>query len=148
MRMRLPWILFAVSLALNLAFVGGWAWGRMHPPPGPGGMFQHAARGLSLDDRQREEFQNFLKTQRANSELLREKNRPLLDGVRGEWAKQNPDEAAVEQLLAATDSNRRAFRQQTMRAMNDFLRTLTPEQREQFLRAMQEHENRGRGPRS
>jgi Spy/CpxP family protein refolding chaperone len=141
MKARLPWVLFAVSLALNIAFMGGWAWGRMHPPRG--GVFQHAARGLSLDDRQRDAFQNFLKTQRANGQLLREKNRPLLDSVRGEWAKQNPDEAAVEQLLDTTDANRRAFRQQTIRAMNDFLRTLTPEQREQFLRGIQEREHHG-----
>ena len=140
MRARLPWILLAVSLVLNVAFIAGAAWMHLHRPPPPGDFghrAERAGRELQLNDAQKAGFEKFLRTQRDNAEAVRDKNRPMLRDVRREFAKPSPDDAAIDRLLAEIDENRRAVREQNSRAMRDFLKTLSPEQREHFLSMME-----------
>jgi Spy/CpxP family protein refolding chaperone len=135
MRTRLPWILLAVSLVLNLAFVAGAAWMHFHRPPPPdwGQRAERAGRDMKLEPPQKEAFDRFVRTQRENAETMREKNRPMLREVRREFVKPTPDDAAIDRLLAEVDANRRAVREQNSKALRDFMKTLSPEQRERFL---------------
>ena len=75
-RARLPWLLLAVSLVLNIAFLGGFAWMHLHRPHGPGDFAQRAERAgreLRLDDAQKAAFDRFLAVQRDNNEAVRDK---------------------------------------------------------------------------
>ena len=147
-RARLPWILLAVSVVLNLAFVGGFAWMHFHhrPPPADWGQrAERAGRELKLEPAQKEAFERFLRTQRDNTRAVREKNDPTLREVRREFAKPSPDEAKIDGLMAELDANRRAAREQNSRAMRDFMKTLDPEQRERFLTLIEPAGRGGRG---
>jgi Spy/CpxP family protein refolding chaperone len=149
MRARLPWILLGVSVVLNLAFIAGAAWIRFHPPPAPefAERAERAGRALDLEPAQRAAFREFLQGQRASNQALREKNRPLLHEIRREFTKPTPDDATIDRLLAEVDANRRAVREQNGRAMREFLKTLSPEQRERFLVLLEPANRReGRGP--
>src|SRR5258708_39475689 len=81
-RSRLPWILLALSLALNLCFIAGVFWVRMEASRAqlsPPARMELVAKQLSLDDNQRAAFERFVGTLRLKSRHLRETNEPLID---------------------------------------------------------------------
>jgi uncharacterized membrane protein len=139
MRARLPWILLALSVALNVFFVGGAIWMKSRVGRGwmrPAERIEAAAKDLNLDGRQRDALQDFLATLRTRSHQLREKNRPLIDTAWTELAKAEPDEAVLDRAFDEGTANRRAFQLDTSRALHQFLRTLSDEQRAKVLENM------------
>jgi Spy/CpxP family protein refolding chaperone len=153
MRPRLPWILLAVSVALNVLLIGfgvGFLW---HRPPegGPLAMdrqqrVEAVTRELGLQPQQREAFRQFVQHTQQAQRALREKNQPILEATRRELIKPTPDEAALDRLFGEVTANRRAFQDETSHAMRQFLTTLTPEQRDGFLRLWRDRVERGGGP--
>jgi hypothetical protein len=133
---RLPWILLVLSLALNLCFVAGLFWVRMEASRaqlGPPERMQLVAKQLALDDNQRAAFDRFVGTMRLKSRQLHETNVPLIDDAWQEFAKQQPDEAAIDKLFEQAANNRRSFQIETGRALREFLVVLSEDQRTKFI---------------
>ena len=136
MKARLPWILLALSLALNVFFVGGAIWMRAHVGRGwtnQGERVAAAVREFDLDAAQREALQHFLRTVRMRTRDLRELNQPLIDAAWTELAKPQPDEAALTRAFDEGTANRRAYQRETSRALHEFLLTLSDAQRAKVL---------------
>lgn len=132
-RGRIVWVALALSLTLNVFFVGGLVWSRMADRElGPLERFQAVGRQLDLDAEQQNAFQSFGRTVRAQGELLRERNVPLLNRVWEEVAKPEPDQALVAQLVEQAANNRQAYQKATAEALGAFMQSLRPEQRARF----------------
>jgi uncharacterized membrane protein len=145
---RLPWILLALSLALNLCFVGGVFWVRMEASRaqlGPPERMELVARQLALDDNQRAAFERFVGTMRLKSRQLRETNQPVIDEAWQEFAKKQPNEAEIDKLFEQAANNRRSFQIETGRALREFLVALSEDQREKFI-ALVKHRDRNTPP--
>ena len=142
---RLPWILLALSLALNLFFVGGAVWVRSEAARAqlpPAERFEQVARQLSLDANQRAAFDRFIGALRLRTRHMREINQPLLEEAWGELAKAKPDDALVDRLLDETASNRHAYQLDTSHALRNFLATLSDPQRATFVDLAKNRQNR------
>jgi hypothetical protein len=146
--MRLPWVLMALSLALNLFFVGGVFWVRSqgHGPIGPAERVEKLAKELTLDADQRAAFERFVGTIRMKARELRETNQPLVDEAWQDFAKAQQDEAVVEKLFEAAANNRRSFQLDTGRALRAFLVTLNESQRTGFIALVRSRDTRRAQP--
>jgi len=145
---RLLWILLALSLALNLFFIGGVFWMRSqgHGPMGPADRVERIAKELSLTPEQRAAFERFARTIRMKARDLRETNEPLIDEAWKDFAKAQPDEAAVDKLFESAANNRRNFQLETGRALRAFLATLNEDQRAAFVAMVRNRDNRQAPP--
>jgi uncharacterized membrane protein len=144
MKARLPWILLALSLALNVFFVGGAVWMKAHAGRGwmnPAERIEAAAKEFDLDTAQREALQHFLRTVRMRTRHLREQNQPLIDAAWSELAKPQPDDAALARVFDEGTANRRAYQLETSRALHEFLLGLSNEQRAKVLAYMRDRQN-------
>ena len=131
-RGRLVWVALALSLTLNVCFIPGLAWMRMHAPPPPLVRMQHFADSLNLTDNQRQTYEQFLRTLRLRGRFVRESNQPLVDNIWSELAKPTPDDAAMAKLGDQIDANRTAFEREASTALDAFVKTLSPAQRAQL----------------
>jgi uncharacterized membrane protein len=130
-RARLVWIALALSLTLNVFFVGGLVWMKLsaHPPMPPIERMQRIGQALDLNDDQRIALDQFLRVIRLRGRFLRETNQPLLERIWTELAKPTPDDDAVAKLGAEIEQNRTTFSHELTAALMSFVKTLTPEQR-------------------
>jgi uncharacterized membrane protein len=142
---RLLWVLLALSLALNLFFVGGVFWLRIESSRAqlaPAERFEMVARQLSLDANQRTAFDKFIGMMRMRTRHLRENNQPLIDGIWGELAKAKPDDAMIDHSLDEAAGNRHTYQLETSHALRSFLAVLSDEQREAFVDLAKNRMNR------
>jgi|SRR5580704_4124112 uncharacterized membrane protein len=131
-RGRLVWIGLALSLTLNVCFLGGLAWMRAHAPPPPFIRMQHFADSLNLNAAQQQAYEQFLRTIRLRGRFVRESNQPLIDNIWSEIAKPTPDDSAVAKFGDQIDSNRNTLQHDVSTALDTFIKTLTPDQRAQL----------------
>ena len=130
-RGRLVWIALALSLTLNVFFIGGLAWVKfsMHAPLPPIERMQRLGHALNLNEEQRIAFDHFVRVIRLRGRFARETNQPLLDRAWTEVSKPNPDEDTLAKLGSEISKNRMAFQQEASTALIAFVKTLSPEQR-------------------
>ncbi len=130
-RGRLVWIALALSLTLNVFFVGGLVWVRtfMHPPPPPLERMQRLGETLNLTPDQHVAFEQFVRGLRQRARAVRESTRPLVLQIWAELAKPAPDDAQVTKLGEQVNGDRIAFQHEVSVAMLSFIKTLNPEQR-------------------
>jgi len=142
-RGRLVVWLLALSLAVNVCFLGAMVWLRVTLPamPTPQQRMQMIADELTLNPDQRDAFQQFLIEMRRTSRQLREGNAPLVQRAWDELGKPNPDQALIAQLIDQTSDNRRAYQKSMSVALARFLGELTPAQRGQFGELVKRHED-------
>ena len=131
-RGRLVWLALALSLTLNVCFLGGLAWMRLHAPPPPLLRMQAFGQSLNLTDDQRQAYEQFLRTIRLRGRFVRETNQTLIDNIWNEEAKPTPDDATIAKLGDQINGNREALQREVSTALDGFLKTLTPEQRAQL----------------
>lgn len=131
-RGRLVWLVLALSLTLNICFLGGLAWMRMHAPPPPLARIRALGQSLNLNDAQRQAFEQFVRTIRLRGRFVRETNEPLVQNLWDEEAKPTPDAATIAKLGDQISGNRDALQREVSTAFDTFLKTLTPEQRAQL----------------
>lgn len=146
---RLPWILLALSLALNLFFVGGVFWvrtqaARAHMSPAE--RVGLVTKQLGLDVNQRAAFDRFIRTVRMKAHQLRQTNKPLIDDAWQDFAKAQPDEAAVDKLFEEAANNRRSFQIEAGRALRTFLVVLNEDQRARFIALVRNRDNHNTPP--
>ena len=130
-RARLVWVALALSLTLNVFFVGGLAWMKLsaHPPVPPLERMLRIGQALNLNDDQHLALDQFLRVVRLRGRFLRETNQPLLERIWAELAKPAPDDDAIAKLGAEVEKNRADFQHELTGALMGFVKTLTPEQR-------------------
>lgn len=131
-------VLLILSLVLNLCFIAGAAWMRLHAPR-PEERIQAIAGELGLNEQQRAGFDNYFHTMRARFQLMRGELNPLVGNAWTEFAKPQPDQGKIEQDFEAASAKRRTFGREATANTLSFLSTLSPEQRAKFVALMREH---------
>jgi Spy/CpxP family protein refolding chaperone len=128
--------LLALSLAVNLFFIGGAVWIHVHPPAemlSPEDRLGQMAGELNLDAHQRQAFAHYAQTMRERLKLMHQSVQPLIAGAWSEFGKPQADEAKVMQLFDQAAQQRRSFARDLTTTTLSFLETLSPEQRAQFV---------------
>lgn len=126
----------AVSLALNVLFVAGAAWTRLHGPEGgPGGhaMYRQVVAELDLDPQQRAGFERYVADMHAHSVKMHTEIAPLIAGAWDEFAKPQPDQAQIMRRFDDASRKWREFQQESTAETLRFVALLTPVQREKFV---------------
>ncbi len=144
----LPWFLLALSLTLNVFFVGGHVYTRAlldRVSEAKSERARFAAERLGLDPAQQQEFKALRRKIRARRRDYRVRNREHLRVLWSEIAKPTPDETAVDARLRALADNRYAFHKDTAAFARDFLANLGPDQKKAFLDISQRRNPLGGG---
>jgi len=143
MRRYLPWILLAVSVALNAFFVGGHIYARrmaevhgFHRPGGPPPVEQ-----LGLTSEQKEMIGKMRASMRERVRVGRPIDRELGLALFDELLKPTHDGASLDAMARQLSERRAAYVRPGLDDLSAFLRSLSPEQRTR-VREVVEH----RGP--
>jgi uncharacterized membrane protein len=134
--------LVAISVALNLFFIAGAAWTRLHDPSaafGTDDRYEQMAAELKLDPQQRAAFDRYVATMRTRVEEMRQQVDPLIASAWEEVAKPQTDTAQVMALFDRATEKRRAFQRELTTQTLGFLSALSPEQRGKFVAIVREH---------
>jgi Spy/CpxP family protein refolding chaperone len=141
MRSKLPWILLAISVALNVFVVGGFFYAKSRAEH----RWQHrssiasATENLKLTDAQKVALEKMREDIRRSSEDIRNEMRPLRRELLQELAKPQPDFAAADKRIDDLGDIQSKRFKAMVRAVHEFQLTLTPQQQEEFRKAMSEH---------
>ena len=134
-------LVLVLSLALNLFFVIGAGWIRMHArtaPPSPEQRLQEMGSELGLNAQQQRVFADYSQTMRSRLQAMHEAMRPLIAQAWSEVARPHANETRVMQLLDQAGKQHRAFASQLTATTLSFLATLSPEQRQKFVELAQQ----------
>jgi Spy/CpxP family protein refolding chaperone len=136
LRRPLLWVVIALSLALNLFFVAGALWTRLHAPPPMTReeRFQQMAQALALDPQQRQGFATYSQTMREELLAMRDAAGPLVRAAWAEVSRPQADETKVMQLLDQAAQARRRHLIEITTSTITFLKILSPEQRANFVK--------------
>jgi uncharacterized membrane protein len=127
---RLVKVALALSLALNLCFIGGLAYSKFVKPTPP---LIQLGRELDLSPDQRKAFQGFLKVVWGKGGTLRDENLKIGQQIWDELAQPKPDPQKLAALFADIANNRRDYQTAVGAALLPFLETLSVEQRQRFI---------------
>jgi uncharacterized membrane protein len=135
-RHHLLWIVVSLSLALNLFFVAGALWTRLHAPAPltREGRFDEMAAALALDPQQRQAFARYSETMRTRLLEMRDATQPLVRAAWSEVAKPQADETKVTRLLDQAEQTRHGYLGEITAATIAFLKVLSPPQRAKFVK--------------
>lgn len=144
MRTKWLWILLAASLLLNVFFAGGVVYSKMTAEQlrdEPAARFDFVVDELGLSAAERDRLTALRETVRAEREEMRREGQPLREALLAEMTKPDFDQARVEDLLRQRSALFVAFLTGVMAETHDFLATLEPDSRDEFL-AMMKRERR------
>src|SRR5271154_74906 len=145
-RASLPWILFALSLTLNVFFLGGYYYKRVLDQRLAGNeqeRSRYIAEELHFTPEQREHFQEMRQESRERAREMFRANRPLIDSLWREIEKPAPDPAQLDGYVDRLTTNRAAFQREQMHDLLGFAKTLDESQRIQFLELVRTRLERG-----
>jgi uncharacterized membrane protein len=135
-RRRVLVILLILSVVLNLCFIAGAAWTRLHGPARWGGLeqrYQQMAAELNLEPQQRAGFDAYVAAMRARTDKMHEQVGPLMSAAWDEVAKPQADVGQVMRLFDEAAEKRREFQREATAQTLSFLATLSPAQRGKFV---------------
>ncbi len=140
MQRKLPWMLFAASMALNILFVSGFLVGQASSgqADSAASKLEEVAERLSLSDEQRQglvDLRGRLAERRAG---MRDQKQAQRQAMWAEMAKPEFDRAAFEDQLSARFDQRRDFFVEFAESLHGYLATLSPEQRTDFIAMAEE----------
>ncbi len=127
---RLVKVALALSLALNVFFIGGLLYSKFVHPTLP---LIRLGRELNLEPDQRKAFQSFIQVVRAKGSGLRDANLALGRQIWDELSQPKPDPQKLSSLLTEIANNRRDYQTAVGAALLPFLETLSIEQRQRFI---------------
>lgn len=136
MTRRLVWIGLAVSLALNLLFVGGAFHARATAERvslRPDERTQRFTEQLELRPQQREAYQAFRTRARERVAGMRSDMGPTFQEMRDQLGADTPDPDRLAAGLLHMADTRHAFERDMAGMTGEFLRTLDPDQMRHFL---------------
>ncbi len=131
--------LLALSLALNLFFVAGALWIRIHASPAPISpeqRLEQMADELGLNLKQRATFAEYSRAMREHMQAMRDAVRPQISKAWSEVAKPQADEIKVMQLLDEAAQTRHHYVHDLTAMTLAYLATLSPDQRAKFVELM------------
>jgi uncharacterized membrane protein len=131
----LPWVLLALSVALNAFFIGGHIYTRSlsHRLAGPPQERTSAlAERFDLNDQQRTALRDSRRAVGPKLRELRLEARPHVNKLWDEMAKPQPDEAVIDAELKTIGDMRLGFEREALASARIFMKTLSPEQRKSF----------------
>jgi Spy/CpxP family protein refolding chaperone len=140
-RHHLVTIVLALSLALNLCFVGGALWIRIHGPPplmNPAERLHYIGAQLALDSQQKQAFEQYSQAVRTRMQAMHKAVDPLIGNAWSEVAKPGAEEAKVVALFDEAGQTRREYMRQMAPITLSFLAQLSPEQRAKFVELIRE----------
>jgi hypothetical protein len=147
LRASLPWILLALSLTLNVFFLGGYYYKRTLDQRLFGGTEQergrYVAEQLRLDGDQHQRFQEFRQRARERQRETFRANRAVIDSLWREIEKPEPDVKQLDGYIDTLTANRLAFQREQMHELVRFARTLEGKQRIEFLELVRTRLERG-----
>jgi uncharacterized membrane protein len=146
MKIRWLWVLLGLSVALNVAFVGGFVYARFLAPQsvaisgseagapavGPPVPVAQLVRELALDDEQRRRLRTSLQEMRRAAAPRVREQLALRDAVVAELRKPQPDTASIDRALERAGALRSAVQKDVLRISLQFAATLRPDQQERF----------------
>jgi uncharacterized membrane protein len=135
-RHPLLWAALALSLVLNLCFVAGALWIRLHAPPlppNPAERLQRMGAELALDPQQKQAFDRYLENLRSHMQQMRATVEPLMSAAWAELAKPDANQVTAAQLFDEAGQARRSLQRELLTPTLAFLATLSPEQRAKFV---------------
>jgi uncharacterized membrane protein len=141
-RRQLLITLVAISVALNLFFVAGALWTRLHASNDRADTeqrYEQMAAELKLDPRQRAAFDRYVAGMRSRVEDMHRQVDPLIGSAWEEIAKPQTETAQVMQLFDQATDKRRSFQRELTTETLAFLAQLSPEQRGTFVTIAREH---------
>ncbi|MGE0657979.1 MAG: Spy/CpxP family protein refolding chaperone [Reyranellaceae bacterium] len=132
MRAKLPWILLALSLVLNVFAIGGFIYGKRlaEHRMGSRSPIVAALHELDLDGPQKGALEKLREELRADSNDIRDEMRPLRRELLAEMTKATPDFAAADAKIDTLGDIQSKKYKAMLRSVNEFYQTLTPEQRQ------------------
>jgi Spy/CpxP family protein refolding chaperone len=139
-RQHLVSILLALSLALNLFFIAGALWIRIHGPPpmSPAERLEHIGTQLALDPQQKQAFEQYAQAVRTRMQVMHKAVDPLIGNAWSEVAKPDADETKVVALFDEAAQTRREYMREMAPTTLAFLAKLSPEQRAKFVELIRE----------
>lgn len=134
-RRHLVSLLVALSVALNLCFIAGALWIRIHGPPpiNVEDRLQRIGEKLDLDASQKDAFDRYSEAVRGRMRQMHHAVDPLVGKAWAEVAKPDADEAKATQLFDEAAQTRRGYMRELAPLTLSFLSTLSPEQRTKFV---------------
>ncbi len=140
-RRRIVMALLVVSAVLNLFFIAGALWTRMHVPAGGPDWeqrYQRMARELELNPQQRIGFDKYVDAMRARDQRMHQQLAPLIASAWDEMAKPQADVAQIMQRFDGASEKWREFQREATVQTLDFLSLLSPAQRAKFIAIQRE----------
>jgi Spy/CpxP family protein refolding chaperone len=137
----LPWTLLALSVALNIFFVGGFFWSHQHAmgwARGPEARMERLADRLDLAPPQREELKRLAATMRERGCAAFRDREPAMRELMDMVLADSPDRVAIEARLRAMGEQRIQGMIEMLDTALPFLGSLTPEQRGELGELMRE----------
>jgi uncharacterized membrane protein len=136
MKNRLPWFLFAVSLAANVFFaagVGYTVYQDRRAAGSPEARVDLVAERLGLDEAQHEALSLLRERSAMRRPGLCQADRPVRAAILKQLTQPTFDRDLIMKMLVERDEERRPYFAEYAEDLHGFLTTLTPEQRETFL---------------
>jgi Spy/CpxP family protein refolding chaperone len=146
LRASLPWILFALSLTLNVFFLGGYYYKRVLDQRLAGNeqeRSRYIADQLNFTQDQRQHFQALRQSARERGRETFRTNRPVIDRLWREIEKPTPDATQLDGYIDRLTTNRAAFQREQMHDLLSFAQSLDENQRVQFLELVRTRLERG-----
>ena len=106
------------------------------------GLNSHDLERLNLTAEQKQKLDDMRKSQREQMRAQFQQTASEHQALMAEIYKDNPNQAAIQQHLAAIQQQQAAMFNQHVQAMVAFSQSLTPEQRTQMQQIMAEHQQR------
>jgi Spy/CpxP family protein refolding chaperone len=128
----LPWVLLALSVALNAFFIGGHLYVRHFADRDPEARISALSDRLGLNEQQRTAYRESRRGVAPKFRELRTEARPHVNKLWEEMAKPQPDQAVIDAELKALADIRQSFERDALASAQSFMKTLTPEQRTKF----------------
>jgi uncharacterized membrane protein len=128
----LPWVLLALSVALNAFFIGGHIYTRVAHRGGHEERASALTERLGLNDQQRTAYRESRRSLGPKFRELRTEARSHVNKLWDEMAKPEPDAAVVDAELKALADMRLGFERDALASARTFMQMLTPEQRKAF----------------
>ena len=141
MKSKLPWILLAISLVINLSVAGGVIYSKVtigDAAKSPERRIETLAERLQLTPAQREGLIALRDSARARRTEMRGQRQERRRAILAELAKQELDRERLGQLMRQGMDRRMAFFEAFMVDLHGYLATLSDEQRQTFLEMAQE----------
>lgn len=135
-RRRLVIAVLVISVVLNIFFVVGAAWSRLHVPApwvGTEERYRKIAAQLDLTAQQRIAFDRYVAAMQARTEKMHQEIRPLIASTWDEMAKSDADLGLITGRYDEASDKWRKFQRESTAQTLDFLAILSPAQRSKFV---------------